>query len=304
MKIYFLSSKPCALTLNGAYFGLTDRFERYADIALADRMLVTFTPENALPVSFFLTEEIRFTPPAGCEVYLLKNAIAIYACDFPPRDLTLIPVAQARENDALVSVFLQGALQLSIQSQQGFFVRPLPPSFASCKIEFHSGLVFLRSADTLAIFTKKAEQVFLENVLSYTVENDMLSARLPLSERLGRALDGKWRLRENGCERASFSLLQTRTENGETDAEKIQDELLPYAFFESVLIGADVAQMLCEELLPQKDKLVAFLGEFVSVAPTESPNVCALIRKKKQGLFEAAYFTVTVENGKITDVQG
>lgn len=304
MKIYFLSSKPCALTLNGAYFGLTDRFERYADIALADRMLVTFTPENALPISFFLTEDIRFAPPAGCEVYLLKNAIAIYAYDFPPRDLTLIPVAQARDNDTLVSVFFQGALQLSIESPRGFFVRSLPPSLAPCEIEFHSGLVFLKAADTLAVFTKKAEQVFLESVLSYTVENDVLSARLPLLERLGRVLDGKWRLQENGCERVAFSLLQARTENGETDAEKIQDELLPYAFFESVLIGADVAQMLADELLPQKDQLVAFLGDFVSVTPTESPNVCALIRKKRQGLFEATYFTVTVENGKITDIQG
>ena len=89
MKIYFLSSRPCALTLNDAYFGLTDRFERFAELSLKDGIFVRFTPENAQPIGFFLNENIRFSPPVGCEVYLLTNAIAIYARDFPPTDFSL-----------------------------------------------------------------------------------------------------------------------------------------------------------------------------------------------------------------------
>ena len=89
MKIYFLSSRPCALTLNDAYFGLTDRFERFAEISLKDNVFVRFSPENAQPIGFFLNESVRHTPPVGCEVYLLPNALAIYAHDFPPHDLTL-----------------------------------------------------------------------------------------------------------------------------------------------------------------------------------------------------------------------
>ena len=74
MKIYFLSSRPCALTLNDAYFGITDGFERFAEISLKDKLFVRFSPENAQPVSFFLTENIRFDPPTGCDIYLLKDA--------------------------------------------------------------------------------------------------------------------------------------------------------------------------------------------------------------------------------------
>lgn len=304
MKIYFLSSQPCALTVGGAYFGTTDRFERFAEIALSDNLPVAFTPENALPLSFFLNENIRFAAPAGCEVYLLRGAIAIYARDFPPRDLSLRPVAQKREGDTLVSVFFQGALQLSIESPLGFFVHALPPSFSPCEIALENGLVFLKATDSLAVFTKTAERLLLEKVLSYSVENGELRARLPLSDRLGRVAECVWRLDENGLERTAFTLSQARSQGGGADGDTLRDELLPYAFFESVLIGADIAQMLSDELLPDKEKLVAFLGDFCAVNATDDPYTCALIRKKGKDLFEAAYYAVTVENGKIADIRG
>ena len=59
MKIYFLSARPCALTLNDTYFGITDTFERFAEISLKDRTFVRFAPEGALPIGFFLTENIK-----------------------------------------------------------------------------------------------------------------------------------------------------------------------------------------------------------------------------------------------------
>ena len=144
MKIYFLSSRPCALHVGGAYFGITDRFERFADICLADRLPILFTPENALPISFFLTENIRFQAPDGVEVYLLHNAIALYARDFPPRDFVLRPCSQARHGDLLVSVFIQGNVQVSFQATNLFTVSPLPADFETCEISFAEGFVFLK----------------------------------------------------------------------------------------------------------------------------------------------------------------
>ena len=78
MKVYFLSSKPCILTLNGAYFGLTDTFERYAEISPKDNLFAEFTPESGQPIRFFLNENIRLNPPDRCEIYLLKDALAVW----------------------------------------------------------------------------------------------------------------------------------------------------------------------------------------------------------------------------------
>ncbi|MBQ8322838.1 MAG: hypothetical protein IJX91_02610 [Clostridia bacterium] len=304
MKIYFLSSRPCALTLNGAYFGVTDGFERFAEISLKDNLFVRFAPENALPVSFFLTENIRFDPPEGCDVYLLKGAIALYAHGFQPTDFSLRAVAQKRENGCVATVFQQGAVQLSLQSELGFFVATLPPSFSSCEITFESGLVLLRAPDSLAVFTKKGERLLCENVLSHETENGVLKARLLLSDSRFRFADCTYALSENACTRTGFSLVQTRTQNGETDERKLRDELLPYAFFESVLIGADHADFLAPELQLKARDIVSFLGDFVAVTPTADPCVCALIRKKKERLFEADYYSVELRDGKIADVKG
>ena len=304
MKVYFLSSQPCALTINDAYFGLTDRFERFAEISLKDRSFVRFTPEGALPISFFLTENIRFSPPKGCEVYLLTGGLAIYARDFPPFDLSLQVLFQKRFDEGTLTLFLQGTLQLSLETREGFFVATLPPSFSNCEAFCESGLFLLKAPDSLAVYTQKGECVLQEKVLSHRVENGVLSAILPLSDSLGRIAECEWSLSESGVERTKFSLSQARTQKGECERKKIKDELLPFAFFESVLIGANYREMLSDELAPDYDKIKEYLGDFCAVTLTDDPNVCGLVRKKGERLFEVANFTVRVENDKICDIQG
>ena len=293
MKIYFLSSRPCALSVGGAYFGITDRFERFASVCLSDNLLITFTPENALPLSFFLNENIRFTAPAGVEVYLFKDAIALYARDFPLCDFTLRPIAQARENDLLVSVFKQGNLQVSFQSDKGFFVQPLRGDFEKCEISFHEQFIFLRAEKTLAVFTATGDKLFEETVESFTVENNELCAKIPINE--NAYIQGTWQLLDGACSQKTLSLV------GQANTNTI-DALLPYAFFESVRIGANIDAMLSEELLPEKEKILSFLDDFVFVSPTTDENTCALMRQKGERLFEASYFTAQVEHGKIVDI--
>ncbi len=294
MRIYFLSSRPCALKVGGVFFGRVDDFERFADIDLTDSLFLEFIPEKGLPLSFFLTEEVRFTPPKGCEVYLLEGAIALYARDFPPDDFLLRPIAQISEKDCLATLFQQGEVQLSLQSQGGFRLTHLPPCFAEGSLSFEGELLFCKCPAHLAIFTKSGERVFLEKVLSYRVEEGVLEADLPLVESLGRIAKCRYSLTEKGCERVSCTLLQARGER--------LDELLPLAFFETLLFGGEVESFLCEELQGEGEKLKEFLGEFLAVYPVDEGKRFLLIRKKAEGLFEGAYYTVKVENGEIIDI--
>ena len=303
MKVYFLSSRPCALTLNDAYFGLTDRFERFAEISLKDNMFVRFTPENAQPIGFFLNESVRHTPPAGCEIYLLENAIAIYAKSFPPSDLTLKILAQKRFEKSLVTLFYQGELQLSIQTEKGFFISTLPPTFEKSELLFESGLFLLKTPNMIAVYTMAGERVLMENVLSCKIEAGVLYATLPLSDSLGRVADCAWEMSEQGVTRTKCTLLQSRTKDGENDPETLRAELLPFAFFESILLGADCTSLLSDDLAPQADKLKGYLGDFCSVTLTDDPSVCGLVYKKAERLFEIVNFSVTIENGKIKDIQ-
>ncbi len=299
MKIYFLSSQPCALTLNGVYFGLTDKFERFAEITLKDRIFASFTPEGALPIGFFITEELRFTPPDGCEIYLLKDGIAVYAKDFPPTDHAIKILTQERflNQNCLVTLFKQGALQLSVQYVDTFFVTTLPPSFADCKPVFHGELLFLESDNRLAVYNKSGKCLLQEEIVEFSVSENTLHATLPLSDSLNRVAECEWELTQTECIRTRFVI---RQENASASSP---DGLLAYAFFEGLLIGADVNGLLCDELASSADNVKEFLGDFKSVILTDSPNVCGLIRKKSEHLYEAAYFAVEIEKGKITDVK-
>lgn len=296
MKIYFLSSRPCALRLNGAYFGITDKFERFAEIALQDNIFAEFIPTDGLPSCCFLNEQLRFQPPDGFEVYILKNALALYAQDFPPKDCALRPILQQRNGDLLVTLFSQGKLHMSVQTPSDFHTAVLPDELRESELSFHGELIFLCSPTHIAVYDKTARPLLFERALSHSIENNRLSATLPLSDRLQRFANCVWELTDTDCKRTEFTI---RQQTEQTDAPL---DLLAYAFFESVLIGAPYEDMLCEELRPKASDLRAFLGDFISVTLTDEPTTCALIKKRGERLFEGAYYTVKIENGKITDI--
>ncbi len=296
MKIYFLSSEPCALTLNGAFYGITDTFERSAEFSLSDCIYAQFSPEGKLPLGFFLSEELTSRPPEGCDVYLVRGGLALFAHDFPPSDCTLRLLDQKREGDVLATLFAQGRLQLSVDGPAGFFNATLPPSLEGASLQFHGDLLLLKGQNVLGIYSKRAERLFLEQVLDYSLSENELNATLPLSDRLQRQADCRWRLSEEGCTLTSFTLRQAE--------EAPPEGLLAYAFFESVLLKGDFAAFLREDLRAEKENIAAFLGDFLSVTLTENPCTCGLVRKKAERLFQVDYFTVTVENGEIIDVKG
>lgn len=309
MKVYFLSSKPCILTLNGAYFGLTDTFERYAEISPTDNLFAEFTPESGQPIRFFLSENIRLNPPDKCEVYLLKDGLAVYAKDFPPTDLTLRVIAQERESDMLVTVFSQGGVQLSIENGKGFFLSTLPPSFENCALEFYQDFILISSPTQIALYNRRGERLLLEYATSFSFENGNLLATLPLSDSLNRKAECVWQLEDGKAKQTRFTIIQQTkvslpaSEQDETRSGKICDEILPYAFLESALLGLDCSAFLCDELQTKANDIKAFLGDYQSVVLTKRANVCGLVRKKADRLFEVDEYFVELTNGKITDVK-
>ena len=150
----------------------------------------------------------------------------------------------------------------------------------------------------LGIFSETAEPLLIEEVAEYSIEGKYLSATLPLSDSLRRIARCRWKLENGACERVDFSISQPTEKQG-----KLPEDLLAYAFFESVLLGADFTPFLCEELQGKERQLTDFLGKFESVLLTDEPNVCGLLRKKAENLFECAYYRVEIENNLIIDVK-
>lgn len=303
MKVYFLSSRPCALFVAGTYFGITGDFQQFAEVALKDRLPVQFVPEGAQPLTCFLTETLPVSPPDGTEVYLLPDGIALRACHFPPNDFTLMPIAQKRFLNGLVTVYRQGDVQVAMETDYGFFNASLPPSFLECSIEIEGEFILLFGINSLAVFHQNGKKIIEEHCLSYEIERIdervLLHAVLPLSDRFQRTANCSYLLSETGATRTAYTLQQS------ADAPKEEiSTLFVYAFFESVRIGADITSFLGETLLPKAALLADFLGKFLYVLPTNDPHVCHLVYKKNERLYDVRPFTATLHNGKITDVQG
>ena len=229
--------------------------------------------------------------------------MAIYARDFPPSDLTLKILRQNRFQKNLATLFYQGDLQLSLQTENGFFISTLPPAFENSELIFESGLLVLKAPNALAVYTLLGERVLLENTLSCLIETGKLTATLPLSDSLGRVANCEWEMSEQGLTRTKCILSQARTANDEKDVERIQTELLPFAFFESILLDANYLSFLSDDLESQAEKLKEYLGEFCAVTLTNNPNVCGLVYKKAERLFEIINYAVSIENDKITDIR-
>lgn len=297
MKVYFLSCTPCALSVNGAYFGIVNDFEKFISAHLSDELFITLTPQNGCPVSFFLREDICFSPPENCEIYLLKDGIAIYVSHFPPSDCSLQAICQQKRENITATVYKQGEVFLSIHDGKNLFISTLPPSFCVCELFFEEKLLLLRSPTQVGVFSQTAERILLESAQDFQLENQILSLRIPLSDRLGRYANCRWRIEEDQLVQTERTLLQ-RSENDDTPP----DDLLAYALFESVLLNIDYAHLLSENLQQEKDKLRAYLGNFISISPTLSPNVCALVYKKAERLFDVREYAVDINNGKIENV--
>ena len=221
----------------------------------------------------------------------------MYAFDFPPSDLTLRPVTQKQTENCLATVYLQGKPQLSIESPLGFFNTPLPPSFSSCDLHIEGEYVLLHTPSQIAVFTKTCHLLLLERVLNYSFDGNRLTATLPLSDTLGRTANCVWEFTGESCRQTKFTLSAPQREN-------CLEELLPYAFFDCILLQGDYASLLHESIREDAESIRAFLGDFISVILTNTPTVCGLVRKKGERIFQVDYFSVEIYEGKIKDVQG
>ena len=295
MRVYFLSELPAALYVGGAYFGRVSTFERFAEISLQDGIPVRFDAQGMQPLQFFLNEDLLFSPPVGVDIYRLPSGIALYAHGYFPIDMTLIPIAQKRDGDRFATVYRQGNFQVAWNTPDGFFNATLPPSFCECELFFERDLLVLQSPSEIAVFSGMGERILLEHYLSAEWQDGELSLTVPLSDPLRRTAICRYRFST-----AKAELLSYRLQQGQGNIEG----LLAYAFFESVRINADFSEFLCDELIPNPTAIREFLGNFLYVLPTAEESECLLVYKKSERLFDVRKFTVTVENGKITDLAG
>lgn len=289
MKVYFLSEIPCALTINGAYLGLVDHFERSVELDPSLSIFCEFTPlSEFLSVRFALDDNFLISPPPQVRLYYTENAVAVYLSDFLRADQTLHVVWQKRFQDTLLTLVQQGKMQLYFGSGNAKII-DLPDALSDCLPEEVKDGFLLRGESAFALVSFNGELVLLSEgkVLS---SDGAIKAEVPFHDSLGHVAVCEWKYGEL----VSCSV-RTRFEPNEAT--------FALALFESALIGADCTPFLAENLLEKADSLKEYLGEFRSVVLTGERDKVGLVYERKERVFDVRYFRIETTDGKVSNIK-
>ncbi len=291
MRVYFLSEKLCSLTVNGMYVGLVDGFERTLELDPKDGLSCSVLPCGGefLPFGFCLDERFLCSPPPQTELYYTEKGLAIYFCRFLRADQSLRVVRQERLGGTLLTLTVQGKVQLALENETGFHLTELPDEFETCSFSARRDGFLLAGKECFALLSRSGELLLLS--AGKVLENgETLKAQVPFRDSMGHTAVCEWR--EGKLVSSSIRA-----------AGEPVPATFALALFESALIGADVRPFLAEDLAEKADSLKEYLGDYRSVVLTGEADRIGLVYKRKERVFDVRYFTVEIKDGKVSNIK-
>ena len=304
MRVYFLSYMPAILKLNGMYIGAIDGFERHIELEKEDAIFAEIIPgENLQSVNFFLDEKFFVSPPSFCDLYCMDGDFLIYICEYAVKDCKIEVLYQDRFCGNLVTLFSQGGLYLSVEGAE-YLLEPLPPSFKNFTAETHTlaqrEVLAITNGRHLIVISERGKIIFKSAANSFEFADTL---RITAQFETCTCAQAECEYSYDG---EGLTLISARTD----EIRPPEREILHFAFFESVLTGADFSAYLDGSLSEQAPHLKGYLGEFVAVTvPPEKfyivhGNISAvgLVYPKGKNVFEIKYFAVDFAGDKISNI--
>ena len=290
MHAFFLSEIPSLLTVNGLPLGSVDGHERSVELDPADRVWCELKSPGYHAICFSFDETFLLSPPENVHLYFTRTGVAVYAHGFLKEDATLRPLRQARLDGTLLTLYVQGRVQLSLENEMGFHIVNLGYEFENATLST-AGKLFLVEAPSAFCLVGRDGRVYVQSEGTMSERGTRVTAEVPFHDSLGHTALCTW---ENG----NLTECRIRT------ARQPQPATYALALFECVLIGAETTPFLADNLVEKADALKEFLGEFVSVVLTDRPDEVGLVYPQRARVFEVRYFRVTLdENGKIANIK-
>ncbi|MBR7186031.1 MAG: hypothetical protein IKD43_00810 [Clostridia bacterium] len=289
MRVFFLSEKTCVLSVNGLFLGTVDGFERTVELEPADGVFCELMLPGYHALRFRFDETFLTAPPEQVSLYYTKAGVAIYAAGFLREDASLRPVRQERLAGTLLTLYVQGRVQLSLENEMGFHIIDLPDAFEVATMSQAGDYFLLETAAAFLLLTRKGEIVVRAE--GHVIERgERVTADVPFRDSLRHTAVCTW-------EKGKLTDCRIRTSSQPTEAT------YALALFESVLIGADPSPYLSKNLAEKAHALGEYLGKFTSVVLTERTDEVGLVYERKTRVFDLRYFRVTLgEDGKITNI--
>ncbi len=301
MLFYFSYDKPFTVKADGIR-----RDEHAIRLSVEEKPLIELCPlDGSYPVYSLLCEEFFARPPEHVRIADLGGAWFLRFSEPPKAEFAVL--AQKRFGNALVTLYRENGLKISLETREDFLAESLPLAADGAEIaqEKDTIAVLLRSREHyLAVYrtTPDIARVFFGRADDYELKGDRFSVTVRHKDIAKHVQKTEYALRDGLlCVEAKETTLSESF-----SARALPERLLPYAFFESVFADGEVDRYLTEEMATNKEKLKPFLGDFVGIFPPprelEKRGVGLLYRDDPPNKYYAKYFDVTLKNGKIDNV--
>lgn len=313
MYLYFLSTIPCAVKLNGEYLGVAS--ENYS-VLPDEKGLFEFVPLcRGYNQSCFVwngklvddDENTRIIDLYGGFLIIPKFTRQVVS-DFKELFFKTIDFP---DYSVEVRVFTENGVKLSVGRGKDKVIENVPfsPSTLNLEKAFIDGkgyLVAFLSDKKTAVFGFEITNGILNgngirNVLKrecdgYKAENETVILSGTLNDILRHTVTSVWTFRD-GVKLAKADICRGK------EPYELPEKLLPYAFFEELRLGKDVSDFLTPKIRPRAEELKAFIGDFSATLPPphfRADNEILLLYSNRAEYAAIDFAGRLIDNVKIT----
>lgn len=303
MLYYFLCATPCAVKLNGEFVGTADQNFTFLDL---DEGFLEFIPldQTFYQVNLYLDKK-PVKSAQNVKIIDLYGGLLIIP-QFSKKLFSEFRLI-AKQSFSLsknvgVSCYNHGGVKLFLSCENDFFIDGLPFTpekviFESCAYKGNEYVVAVCIAKNTLILgyrvSGKITPVFKNVCNGFEFKNNVVTTLENKNDLLSHSISSSWAFEEDvrlinytiSTKRSPFSL---------------PEKLIPYAFFEELLIGGDCSVFLIPKLKDKATDLKEFLGDFKQVLPPPhfvGDDLITLLYDDK-----VEYAKIETSNGLISNV--
>ena len=311
MYFYFSSSFPSAIKFNGIYYGLIQDTVKVCNFDDGFTPFIEICPldNSGAQLNFLPDNEFLSAPPDGVSVTDLRGG---YLLQFSKRckfnDFAVI--CQEKFTDALATVYSENGVKISIETKTDFFVETINLDILSAKIKkFHlNGGNFLsvllgENSGWLLVYSidGKIRKVFSREIDGFCLDNGFSTIEV-FKDMAKHKIETEWQFDGENLTVKSKNITCTPSFN----KDDLPISLIPFAFLEDFLVGANITDYLAEKLKQNADKLKAYLGDYIGVMPPpifRKIDQVGLIYPDGKNKYKVDYCTFEFKDKNISNIK-
>lgn len=306
--LYFLSAIPCALKFNGDYAGTIG--ENYS-VFPSKKGLYEFIPlKSGFCQLCFLWDEKPSDKIENVRIIDLYGGFLVIpifsrqiVSDF--KEL-FFKTVEFPDFDVETQVFSENGVKLTVKCGKAKATENVPFTPVALNLEkaYFDGrayLVAFLSDKKTAVFGFEITSGFIKPVLKrecdgYESKNDKIILTETKNDVLRHTVVSVWNF-SNGAKLERADIYRGR------EPFSLHEKILPYAFFEEILLGKDASDFLSPRLRPKANDLKAFAGDFSAILPPphfKSDSLITLLYNDRAEYADLKFSNRLIDNITIT----